>query len=181
MTTPQPGDFALAKITGLTGRMVAAGQTMVGDRAPIQHAYVYVGGGYIVQAMPNGAEMIRLEDASPPVIWSTGLVPLTDRQRVSVVLEARELVDTPYSFADYLSIGLAYFHARPVWVRDYIADTGHMICSQLVDEVYKRAGVQLFDDGRLPGDVTPGDLYRLLQRPREARAQAVRVGVPWAA
>lgn len=181
MVTPQPGDFALAKITGLTGRLVDAGQTLVGDRAPIQHAYVYVGGGYIVQAMPNGAEMIRLEDASPPVIWSTGLVSLTAWQRASIVGEAERLVDTPYSFADYLSIGLAYFHVRPAWVRDYIADTGHMICSQLVDEVYKRAGVHLFDDGRLPGDVTPGDLWKLLQRPREALAQAARVDVPWAA
>jgi hypothetical protein len=37
-----------------------------------------------------------------------------------------------------------------------------MICSQLVDEAYLRAGVHLFDDGRDPGDVTPGDLLYVI-------------------
>jgi uncharacterized protein YycO len=172
VVTPQVGDFALTRISGITGRLIAVGQALIGDAAPVQHALIYVGGGYIVQAMPGGAEMIRLEDANAPVLWSTGIVSLTAAERMRIASEARELVDTPYSFADYLSIGLAAWHVRPRWVRDYIADTGHMICSQLVDEVYKRAGVQLFDDGRLPGDVTPGDLYKLIQRPREALADA---------
>lgn len=180
-TTPQVGDFALTRISGFTGRAIAFGQALIGDGAPVQHAYLYVGGGYIVQAMPNGAEMIRLEDANDPVVWSSGLVPLTAAQRMRIASESRELVGTPYSFVDYASIGLAYFHIRPSVVRRYIASTGHMICSQLVDEVYKRAGVQLFYDGRLPGDVTPGDLWHALQLPREARAEAVRVDVREAA
>ncbi|MFJ6636599.1 hypothetical protein ACIQMR_35325 [Streptomyces sp. NPDC091376] len=163
MVTPLPGDFALTKIRGITGAFVSAGQALVGDAAPVQHAFVYVGDGQIVQAMPGGAELIRLEDASEPVVWSTGLVPLQTWQRLRIVDAARELVGTPYSFLDYVSIGLAHFRVRPTWVRDFIADTGHMICSQLVDEVYLRAGVHLFDDGRLPGDVTPGDLWKLLQ------------------
>jgi hypothetical protein len=33
------------------------------------------------------------------------------------------------------------------------------ICSQLVDEAYRAAGVQLFDDGRPPAYVTPGALF----------------------
>jgi hypothetical protein len=37
-----------------------------------------------------------------------------------------------------------------------------MICSQLVDRCYDIAGVHLFDDGRKPGDVSPGDLSRCL-------------------
>lgn len=181
MTAPQPGDFALTKISGFTGKAIAAAQWLIGDGSPVQHALLYVGNGYIVQAMPGGAEMIRLEDANEPVLWSTDLIPLTAAQRMRIVNEARELVDTPYSFADYLSIGLAHFHVRPAWLRNYIADSGHMICSQLVDEAHKRAGVALFDDGRLPGDVTPGDLWKLLQRPRKARAKALRVAMPWAA
>jgi hypothetical protein len=120
--------------------------------------------------MPGGAELIRLEDANEPAVWSTGLIPLTTLDRVQLQDAAFDLVGTPYSFLDYASIGLAHLRIRPRWVRDFIADSGHMICSQLVDEVYRRAGVQLFDDGRLPGDVTPGDLWKLLQRPREALA-----------
>lgn len=159
---PLPGDFALTRIEGITGRLVAAGQALVGDAAPVQHAFVYVGHGMVVQAMPSGAEYIPLREASPVVQWSTGHFALTPEQRETVITEAGWLVGTPYSFLDYGSIALAHYRIRPAWVRDFVADTGHMICSQLVDEVYLRAGVHLFDDGRLPGDVTPGDLWKLL-------------------
>ncbi|MFF1417604.1 hypothetical protein [Streptomyces sp. NPDC058280] len=162
MITPLPGDFALTKIGGITGKLVAAGQAIIGDAAPVQHAFVYVGDGMIVQAMPGGAELIWLEDASPVVQWSTGQFALSDQARFNIAMEARSLVGTPYSYLDYASLGLAHFRVRSQWITDYVASTGHMICSQLVDEAYLRAGVHLFDDGRLPGDVTPGDLYKLL-------------------
>lgn len=166
MIYPLPGDFALTKITGFTGRAIAAGQALIGDASPVQHALIYVGNGMIIQAMPGGAELIPLEDASDPVLWSSHLFPLTDAQRDAMVVEAVALVGTPYSYMDYASLGLAHFSVRPAWVTKFIADSGHLICSQLVDEVYARAGIQLFDDGRLPGDVTPGDLYKLLRPQR---------------
>lgn len=167
-THPQPGDFALTRIHGITGRLIDAGQRLVGDGSPVQHAFVYVGNGEIVQAMPGGAELILLEMASEPVVWSTGHFALTAAERMRIVGAARGLVGTPYSFLDYASIALAHFRVRPRWVRDFVADSGHLICSQLVDEVYLRAGVHLFDDGRLPGDVTPGDLWKLLPTQRGA-------------
>ncbi|MEV7250246.1 hypothetical protein [Streptomyces cyaneofuscatus] len=166
VTIPLPGDFALTRIEGITGRLVAAGQALVGDAAPVQHAFLYVGNGMIVQAMPSGAELIRLEEASPVVQWSTGHLDVGPHKRGLIMLAATALVGTPYSFLDYASIALAHYRIRPAWVRDFVADTGHMICSQLVDEVYLRAGVHLFDDGRLPGDVTPGDLWKLLNPKR---------------
>ncbi|MFB7479539.1 hypothetical protein ACFUEM_08685 [Streptomyces anulatus] len=163
VTTPQVGDFALTRIEGITGRFVAAGQALVGDAAPVQHAFVYVGNGMVVQAMPGGAEMIPIEEASPVVQWSTGHFDLSEEQRDAVVVEAVALVGTPYSFLDYASIALAHYRIRPAWVRDYVASTGHLMCSQLVDEVYLRVGLHLFDDGRIPGDVSPGDLWKLLR------------------
>jgi hypothetical protein len=48
-------------------------------------------------------------------------------------------------------------------VRDYVADTHHMICSQLVDYAYLSAGVRLFPYGEIPGDVIPADLWRLVK------------------
>lgn len=134
----------------------------MGDAAPVQHAFIYVGNGEIVQAMPGGAELIPLEEASEPVAWSTGHFALTAADRVRICGAARGLVGTPYSFLDYASIALAHYRIRPAWVRDFVADSGHLICSQLVDEAYLRADVHLFSDGRLPGDVTPGDLWKLL-------------------
>jgi cell wall-associated NlpC family hydrolase len=166
VVTPLPGDFALTKISGITGKAIAAGQALIGDAAPVQHAMIYVGNGQIVQAMPGGAELIDLADASEPVIWSTGHFELDVYQRLQIQDEAFDLVGTPYSFLDYASIGLAHFRVRPAWVTEFIASTGHLICSQLVDLCYLRAGVHLFDDGRLPGDVTPGDLWRLLNPKR---------------
>ncbi|MFJ3248349.1 hypothetical protein [Streptomyces sp. NPDC086782] len=166
MTAPLPGDFALTKIAGVTGAFISAGQYLVGDGAPVQHAYVYVGDGLIVQAMPGGAELIALEDANEPYVWSTGKIPLTATERFDICVNALSLVGTPYSFLDYASIALAHYRIRPAWVRDFVASTGHLICSQLVDEAYLRAGVHLFDDGRLPGDVTPGDLWKLLHPKR---------------
>jgi hypothetical protein len=49
---------------------------------------------------------------------------------------------------------------RPRWIRHRVATSGRLICSQAVDELYRRVGVHLFDDGRPSGDVTPGDLDR---------------------
>ncbi|MGI5404156.1 hypothetical protein ACQEVG_32840 [Streptomyces sp. CA-135486] len=177
VTTPRPGDFALTKIRGITGKAIAAGQALVGDASPVQHAMVYVGDGEIVQAMPGGAELIRLEDASPVVQWSTGHFDLTREQRARIAANAIWLVGTPYSYLDYISIALAHYRVRPVWVREYIADSGHLICSQLVDEAYLRAGVHLFDDGRLPGDVTPGDLWKLLKATPKVDERAAEVSL----
>jgi len=167
MTRPLPGDFALTRISGVTGALISAGQFLIGDGAPVQHAMIYVGDGMIVQAMPGGAEMIPLDDASDPVIWSSQYIPLTWGQRTRMMHEALALVGTPYSFADYASIALAHYRIRPTWVREFVGDTGHMICSQLVDEVYRRAGIELFSD-RIAGDITPGDLWKLLNTNRVA-------------
>jgi len=160
--TPLPGDFGLTKVRGIAGAFINFGQWFVGDFAPVQHALVYVGNGMVVQAMPSGAELIPLSEASPVVKWSSGLIPLKSYQRLMICTEAYCLVGTPYSFLDYVSIALERLGVRPKLIRDYVASTGHLICSQLVELVYERAGVDLLP-GTFPGDVTPGDLYRLLK------------------
>ncbi|KQX43530.1 hypothetical protein ASD97_26015 [Streptomyces sp. Root63] len=116
----------------------------------------------VVQAMPSGAELIRLEDASPVVMWSTDLIDLTELQRCDIVIAALDLVGTPYSFLDYLSIALERLGFHSKLIRDYVQSSGHLICSQLVVLAYERAGIELFP-GTFPGDVTPGDLHRLLK------------------
>ena len=81
--------------------------------------------------------------------------------RLRVVQHAHRLLGTPYSFLDYLALGL--HHLLPgarvtAWARDRVQDSGHLICSAYVDRVYDHAGIHLYDDGRLSGDVTPSDL-----------------------
>lgn len=165
MTVDLTGQFGLTKIRGRVGWWVGLGQFLLGDASQFTHVFVVVDAGQVVEAMPGGAILTPLstyltgERAGDTVL---SRIPLTDEQRAQVVEAARSLIGTPYSFADYLALALDHWGIRPRWLRRYIADSGHLICSALVDECYRRAGISLFADQRDPGDVTPGDLTRCL-------------------
>lgn len=160
-----PGDYFVTKIDGPVGLLVSVGEMLNGSRfGHWDHAGVYVGDGLIVEAEPGGARLAGLDEyAGRPVAWSTGHVDLTEAQRAAVVAAARGIIGVPYSFADYLSLALAHFHIRPAWLKRYISSNRHMLCSQAVDYCYMQAGVHLFNDGRIPGDVTPADLAALIE------------------
>jgi cell wall-associated NlpC family hydrolase len=140
---------------------VSAGQRAVGSGSYFTHAFVYIGNGEVIQAQPGGASRVLLSEAldgRKRVAWSA--FPLTDNERAVIVSAAKWYLGTPYSFLDYLAIAEArLLHRRRL--ERYVSTTSHMICSQLVDECYRRAGIELFP-GRLPGDVAPGDLAKLI-------------------
>lgn len=160
LKTPKPGDIGLTKIEGLLGWFVSLGQHLAGDSSKFTHAYIVLDDETVIAAQPGGARMDKLSDYNNKSIYLQR--DLTDEQRASIVAEARALEGLPYSFLDYLAIALARFGIKPQWLRNFIANKGHMICSQLCDEVYRRAGINLFNDGRLPQEVTPGDLLYVL-------------------
>ncbi|WP_371497991.1 hypothetical protein [Kitasatospora sp. NBC_00374] len=148
--------------------MIRIGQWLNGDGfADYEHAFVLVDGGRLVEAQPGGAELLPLTAYQDrPILWSTGLVPLSGEQRRAIVAAAHGYLGVPYSFADFAALAAHRFHL-PVGplLKGYVASTKHMICSQLVDQCYQDAGVRLFADGRWPGYVTPADLAnRLLGR-----------------
>lgn len=161
---------------GQTGFLIKLGQWLNGDGwRKVQHAGILVEDGYTVEAMPGGAILGSISVYRPEdIVWSSDLDivgvgpdydgPITDAERVRIVQAAERYLGVPYSFLDYLGLALARFGLRPRWLKRYIASTGHMICSQLVDQCYQDAGVQLFRDGRIPGDVTPADLYNLVAK-----------------
>ena len=175
---PQAGDFFLAPIAGWAGLGIETGQWLMGDGFdPVQHAAMYLGDGLLVQAMPHGATEVTLSGHYPDfskLVWSTGLIKPTAKQRLVLVDKAYDYVGTPYSDLDYLSLAAAHFGLRPAALKRYIASTGHMICSQLVDQCYQDAGIQLFNDGRFAGDVTPGSLYTLLGRIYRAQQAEIK-------
>lgn len=131
-------------------------QHLAGDSSRFTHAYIVLDDDSVIEAQPGGAVVGKLADYKNKAIYIQ--LDLTDEQRETIVDEARRLEGTPYSFLDYFALTLARFGIKPKWLKRYIANTGHMICSQLCDEVYRRAGIHLFKDGRLPQEVTPGDL-----------------------
>lgn len=165
MSAPSPGDFGLVSISGIAGLGARIGQFLNGDGwTDYQHAFLVLDNGQILEAEPGGARIVPLSNYDGTnAIYSTW--DLTDAQREAIVREARPLVGTPYSVLDYLSLAAHRLHIPAPHLRRYIADSGHMLCSQMVDEVYLRAGLHMYQDQRWSGDVTPGDLVAALKGP----------------
>jgi hypothetical protein len=183
----RPGDVIFPTIHGYAGALVGAGQFILGDATSgewkVRHVAMVAQaqtppnqyGTRIVQAMPSGAEEIDLTRASFadgfPILrpdWSL----ITDRPvpiaggGVAVAISARRYIGVPYSFADYAAIAGRHVLALQPTQRTpfdrYVSNSHRMICSQLVDQALTDAGYHLFDDGRIPQDVTPAALYRKL-------------------
>lgn len=166
----RPGDVMFARHVSprSVDRGILLGQVMLGQAGYPHHVavvteqmnppYGLIGYPKIVQAMPRGAEEIEIGREH----WTsdyTYLRPVYRTYEETVAEAARRYVGTPYSFADYVALAGWHFGVRNGLVRRYVTASKHMICSQLVDQALSDAGFHVFDDGRLPQDVTPSDLY----------------------
>lgn len=174
---PKPGEMGLTWITGWTGFWVSVMQWLAGDgglwpfrryreklrRGYPTHAFMVLPDGMIIEAQPGGARIGSIDRYKGRTVLYSKL-PLTDVQRSQVLPVAGRYEGVPYSFLGYLYLGLWRLGIRPEWLRYRVQSTGHQICSQLCDQILSDVGFHLFDDGRLPQDVTPGDLFSLLAR-----------------
>ena len=166
MVTPQPADFFLAPIPGRVGKGIRFGQFLNGEGfTKYQHAGILLENGDTIEAMPGGAIIGRIDRWKPEELrWSSGLIELTASQRLDILHFGRARKDIPYSFADYAALGAHRFHIPAPHLQTFIEESGHQICSQMVDWVYWQAEVHLFDDKRWPGYVTPNSLNTLLDK-----------------
>lgn len=151
-----PGDFAVVATHSRIGWLIR-----LVTRSHYNHAWVYLGGGLIVEAEGSGAVVSQLTNYDGcPVLWSN--MTLTDTQRATIVATAKDVARrrVPYSWIDDACIAAtALFGVHvPTWVRHRLASTEHLMCSQLVDVCYQSAGIDLVPSKALPGDVSPGDL-----------------------
>lgn len=154
------GDIGFSRIGGWTGFWIMLGQALAGDACKYTHVFIVLDDDTVIEAMPGGARIASRHGRDPEDgMFYYSRLPLTDAQRAAIVAEARKLVGTKYGFSDYLALALARLGIQPKWLRKYISSNGRMICSQLVDYVYCKVGIHLFEDGRLSQDVTPGDLF----------------------
>lgn len=157
--TPTLGSIGLVTIPGTAGRLIRLGQWLNGDGyRDYEHAFVVVAvglGTMIVEAEPGGAQLNPLHYQD--VLW----LPCPVEYGPAVAAAARSMIGTPYSWLDYLALAAVRLHLPSRRLRRYVADSGHMICSQLADHAAGLGGWVLFHDGRSPEDVTPGDLSHL--------------------
>lgn len=176
--TVQPGDFAVVN-TGTKVTSTIEFWERVDDMVTRQpqggwdkwdHAVVCAGVSStgsitIVEAEPGGARLVPWHYEDRPHQWSSGIIGLTSSQRAVISSIAAQLVDshTGYGWLDYLALVMHALHLPAPGLRDFIRSGRTLICSQLVDYCYKRAGKELFTDGRWDGYVKPSDLGYLLR------------------
>jgi cell wall-associated NlpC family hydrolase len=161
--TPQPGDFAVIPIPGAAGKLISIGEWLNGDGfGDYDHAEIYVGNNQTIGAYPGGAALLGLPEIQSGWLWSTGHITLTDAERAGIVSQAMACRGVPYSSLDYFALAAHRLHIPAPLLKNYVASTKHMICSQLVDYCFMQAGVHLFTDGRWPGYVTPANLAAVI-------------------
>lgn len=165
---PKPGDFEVVPMGGAGGKWIKIGQILKGcgfRASKYQHARMYVGDGKCVEAEPGGARVVDY-DPHDGGMWSTGAIELKDTDRQIIVNAAfgYARVKTGYSIMDYFALVALRLKLYLIYwpLKEYVRTSKHMICSQLVDQCYQDAHVELFDDDRFPGDVAPADLANLL-------------------
>jgi hypothetical protein len=113
---------------------------------------------------PAGARVAPLSEyAAGATVYSSW--ELSDDQRAAIVAAGRALVGTRYSVMDYFALAAHRLHLPLPGLKRYVENSGHMICSQLVDEAYFNAGLVMFADGRWPGYVVPASMDRVLTGP----------------
>lgn len=158
---PGPGDIGLVRIRGVEGRLIRLGQWLAGGSyADFEHAFVYLGGGQLVEAEPGGARVSALGEYRPEtVVW----LRCPDQYRAAVAAAARGMEGVPYSWLDYFAIAAHRFRLPIPGLRSYIKATGHEMCSQLADRAALDGGWHLYADGRWEGYVKPVDLYGLAE------------------
>ncbi|MEE6273532.1 hypothetical protein [Georgenia wangjunii] len=72
---------------------------------------------------------------------------------------AASQVGIPYGYLDVITLGLAQVGLAKGWVATRIENPTTLFCSQQCDEALWMLGFHAFTDGRLPHNVTPGDLF----------------------
>jgi hypothetical protein len=166
MGDPKPGTIGLVKMGAPAAKWIRLGQILNGDGSEdLEHAFVLLPGGEIIEAEPGGARIVapHYDD----VYWCEGIARLLPAG-APIARTANYLEGVPYSAADYAALVAHRLRIPVPGLRAYVASSGHMICSQLADELYQRLGVHIFRDGRWPGYVTPGMLYQRDQQRRKA-------------
>jgi hypothetical protein len=152
----QPGCYGVSHGSGITGELIRhATESWAG------HAFVYIGNGLIVEGEPPVAK-ISAADSHTDAVWNSR-DQLTDVQRDAIVARAHALVGCPYDYVAYIGFALEVLKIRsgkeldPVFMGDH-----WRVCSALVADCYRYAGIHLEAGLKDPNLISPADLYNLI-------------------
>lgn len=156
-----PGVFGVSHGSGLGGELIRhATASWAG------HAFVYVGGGRIVEGTPPAAQLAdarKYDDA----VWAWRM-PVTPVQSAAVEARAHALVGTPYDWPAYVGFALEVLKLRSEAQLDPVFKSDRWrVCSALVADCYQYAGIPLaFPAGpeTTVNLVSPAMLYDLAAR-----------------
>jgi hypothetical protein len=153
-----PGCFGVSHGGGITGELIRhATESWAG------HAFVYVGNGQIVEAAPPAAR-VSPAASHPDAGWNVRF-PLTGAQREKICARARALVGCPYDYPAYVGFALKVLRPRDGAELDPVFKADHWrVCSALVADCYRYAGIRLLAGLKDPNLISPSDLYNLIAR-----------------
>lgn len=153
----RPGDIALA----VNSQAWYAYLICLFTRSRYSHVRLIVDeSGRCVEAVAGG---VRYGTVMPGDVVIPA--PLTDSQRETIRDWADQYIGIPYAWLDVVLLGLAQVGVRLPWLaRRRVERPDRLFCSQLIDLAWSDAGYDAFRDGRLPRNVSPGDLADLALR-----------------
>lgn len=121
------------------------------------HVIIAVSETHAISAEPGGVKL------HPITHWETldwSDFHLTTEQRTAITWHALNAQGLPYNFAIFPILLTARLMRRlvPDWISGWLSNRPHVDCSQLCDDIYLAAGIELFG----PHNVltTPGDFER---------------------
>jgi hypothetical protein len=152
-TVPSPGNYGVSHGSGMVGELIRhATESWAG------HAFVYIGGGMIIEAAPP-ATRIAPAASHLDAVWNLG-EPLTQAQRDAIVARAHALLGVPYDYPAYIGFALETLKLRTAQQLDPVFKQDHWrVCSADVADEYAFAGIDLTAGLKVPNLVSPADLY----------------------
>lgn len=187
------GDIMFGPIHGTAGAFVGLAQLALAIIEPgliwqqgwrewfrVRHVGVMVDETMMVEAMPSGARLVKLGQGHYTSEYVYIRPSYADDGVVFMVTEAAcSFMGTPYNFATYAAIPAHRLHIPVPHLDRYISSRRDMMCSQLADQALADAGWHVFNDGRLPQDVTPSELFRaMLMQPTDLIIRGDHVAKP---
>jgi hypothetical protein len=154
--TPVIGDFGIIKSNGIAARLI-----QIGTVSRWNHAFIYIGDGKIIEAMPSKGITISDISKYKKIAWNQHQ-GLNDDQRMQIAKKAKDLIGTTYGFLDIFILGLRILGLKFLGGKflEKLAMRQGIICSELVAICYQNAGVDLIEKPEYL--VTPGDLAEYL-------------------